>query len=105
MGQEIEESRFTPEDFVDYAKCLRRETELLEQWFRDDLFSARDRMGGFELEAWLVDADMQPAPRKPRHQARSRRAARPRMRCARSPCSCRAAGRGQRAAERCRDLH
>ena len=62
MGQEIEESRFTPEDFVEYAKCLRRETELLGQWFRDGLFSARDRMGGFELEAWLVDDAVRPAP-------------------------------------------
>ena len=63
MGQEIEESRFTPEDFVDYAKCLRRETELLEQWFRDDQFSPRDRMGGFELEAWLLDHNYYPLPR------------------------------------------
>jgi gamma-glutamyl:cysteine ligase YbdK (ATP-grasp superfamily) len=62
MGQEIRESRFAPEDFVEYAKCLRRETELLGQWFRDDLFSARDRMGGFELEAWLVDEQVRPAP-------------------------------------------
>ena len=62
MGQEIRESRFTSEDFVEYAKCLRRETELLGQWFRDDLFSARDRMGGFELEAWLVDEQVRPAP-------------------------------------------
>ena len=30
--------------------------------FRDDLFSARDRMGGFELEAWLVDEQVRPAP-------------------------------------------
>jgi gamma-glutamyl:cysteine ligase YbdK (ATP-grasp superfamily) len=62
MGQEIEESQFTPGDFVEYAKCLRRETELLGQWFRDGLFSARDRMGGFELEAWLVDDAVRPAP-------------------------------------------
>ena len=62
MGQEIEESRFTPEDFVEYAECLRQETGLLEEWFRNDLFSPRDRMGGFELEAWLVDDEVRPAP-------------------------------------------
>ena len=62
MGQEIEDSSFTPEDFVEYAECLRRETQLLGQWFRDGLFSARDRMGGFELEAWLVDEHVRPAP-------------------------------------------
>ncbi|MEN8107291.1 MAG: glutamate--cysteine ligase [Pseudomonadota bacterium] len=62
MGQEIEASRFTPEDFVEYAECLRKETELLGRWFRDEIFSARDRMGGFELEAWLVDDNARPAP-------------------------------------------
>ena len=62
MGQEIAESPFTPGDFVEYAKCLRRETELLGQWFRDGLFSSRDRIGGFELEAWLVDDAVRPAP-------------------------------------------
>ena len=62
MGQEIEDSSFSPGDFVEYAECLRRETQLLGQWFRDGLFSARDRMGGFELEAWLVDDHVRPAP-------------------------------------------
>jgi gamma-glutamyl:cysteine ligase YbdK (ATP-grasp superfamily) len=62
MGQEIEETHFTPQDFVDYAERLRAETALLGEWFRDDVFSPRDRMGGFELEAWLVDSNAQPAP-------------------------------------------
>jgi gamma-glutamyl:cysteine ligase YbdK (ATP-grasp superfamily) len=62
MGQEIEKSRFTKEDFVEYAQSLRAETELLGQWFREDVFSPRDRMGGFELEAWLIDSKARPAP-------------------------------------------
>ena len=62
MGQEIEETRFTPQDFVDYAERLREETALLGEWFREDVFSPRDRMGGFELEAWLVDSMARPAP-------------------------------------------
>ena len=62
MGQEIEAARFTPEDFVEYAERLRAETALLSEWFAADAFSPRDRMGGYELEAWLVDSQSRPAP-------------------------------------------
>jgi gamma-glutamyl:cysteine ligase YbdK (ATP-grasp superfamily) len=62
MGQEIEAARFTPDDFVEYAEHLRAETVLLGEWFSDDVFSPRDRMGGFELEAWLIDSESRPAP-------------------------------------------
>ena len=62
MGQEIEQTHFTQADFTNYADCLRRETGLLDAWFREAVFSKRDRTGGFELEAWLIDADAHPAP-------------------------------------------
>ena len=62
MGQEIAETHFTPQDFEDYAQRLREETELLAEWFQSSIFSPRARMGGFELEAWLVDDEAQPAP-------------------------------------------
>jgi hypothetical protein len=62
MGQEIEASRFTPDDFVEYAQRLRDETALLGEWFASDSFSPRGRMGGYELEAWLVDSQSHPAP-------------------------------------------
>jgi len=62
MGQEIEATRFTPDDFVEYAQRLRDETALLGEWFASDRFSPRDRMGGYELEAWLVDSRSRPAP-------------------------------------------
>jgi gamma-glutamyl:cysteine ligase YbdK (ATP-grasp superfamily) len=62
MGQEIEETQFTPQDFEEYARRLREETELLAEWFRSGVFSPRARMGGFELEAWLIDDAAQPAP-------------------------------------------
>ncbi|MDH3560477.1 MAG: glutamate--cysteine ligase [Gammaproteobacteria bacterium] len=61
MGQEIRESHFTPEDFGAYAEALRVETALLGEWFRQGIFSPRDRMGGFELEAWLIDSAARPA--------------------------------------------
>jgi len=62
MGQEIEAARFKHADFVAYGERLHKETELLGEWFRDQAFSARDRMGGFELEAWLIDDTAQAAP-------------------------------------------
>jgi len=62
MGQEIEATRFTPDDFVGYAQRLGAETALLGEWFASERFSPRDRMGGYELEAWLVDSQSRPAP-------------------------------------------
>ena len=62
MGQEIEAAQFSEEDFARFGERLAAETRLLEEWFREDIFSARDRMGGYELEAWLVDHDSCPAP-------------------------------------------
>lgn len=62
MGQEIEVIHFDSGDFAEFEQRLRAETALLAEWFRTGNFSARDRMGGFELEAWLVDAAGRPAP-------------------------------------------
>jgi hypothetical protein len=62
MGQEIGRTQFTDADFTEYAECLCRETELLGEWFQDAAFSTRDRTGGFELEAWLIDAAARPRP-------------------------------------------
>lgn len=62
MGQEIDTSRFTPADFETFGMRLRQETALLEGWFRDGVFASTPRMGGFELEAYLVAADLGPAP-------------------------------------------
>jgi gamma-glutamyl:cysteine ligase YbdK (ATP-grasp superfamily) len=62
MGQEIEAVRFSPDDFAVFSERLQAEMALLERWFRSGNFSPRDRMGGFELEAWLVDGQERPAP-------------------------------------------
>jgi len=62
MGQEITAFRFTPADFETFGTRLRRETELLESWFRDGVFASTHKVGGFELEAYLVAADLTPAP-------------------------------------------
>jgi len=62
MGQEIQETRFTQEDFAAFEERLRAEQALLEEWFAAGAFGHGPRQGGFELEAWLVGPDARPAP-------------------------------------------
>ncbi|EGV19680.1 glutamate--cysteine ligase family protein [Thiocapsa marina] len=62
MGQEIAEAHFTEQDFVEFADRLREETTLLEHWLDSDRFETSDPTAGFELEAWLVDPRLDPAP-------------------------------------------
>jgi gamma-glutamyl:cysteine ligase YbdK (ATP-grasp superfamily) len=62
MGQEIDSIQFKARDFNQYAKRLRQETELLLDFARSDKLSHRGPIAGFELEAWLVDENFQPAP-------------------------------------------
>jgi len=62
MGQEIATSRFTNQDFAEFERRLREETALFARMFRDSEFSEDHGVGGCEIEAWLVDADFNPAP-------------------------------------------
>ncbi len=62
MGQEIEASKFTQADFEAFEERLRAETDLLAHWFAEDVFASTPKVGGFELESWLVGPDMRPAP-------------------------------------------
>lgn len=62
MGEEIRNSQYTDEDFKQFRKKLGAETELLSRWFHDKQFSSAPPVAGFELESWLVDEQMHPAP-------------------------------------------
>lgn len=62
MGQEIEKITFADEDFVRFAAKLRAETDLLSMSLNQGRCSGKGPVCGFELEAWLVDANMDPAP-------------------------------------------
>jgi hypothetical protein len=62
VGQEIDGSLFTPEDFDAFTGRLRQETRLLGDWFRQGRFAGAAPVGGLEIEAWLVGRDMAPAP-------------------------------------------
>ncbi|MEM9170487.1 MAG: glutamate--cysteine ligase [Pseudomonadota bacterium] len=63
MGQEIATSTFTEADRVAFRKRLRDETATLKRWFQTDAFDRDDaRTVGLEIEGWLMDADVLPAP-------------------------------------------
>lgn len=62
MDQEIHTSRFTQANFKTFQTLLCQETELLKTWFQNGTFASTHEIGGFELETYLVAADMSPAP-------------------------------------------
>jgi len=62
MGREITGGEFQQTDFDRFAERLRAETETLRGHFAHERFSRRHGVGGYELEAWLVDGANQPAP-------------------------------------------
>ena len=62
MGQEISRSTFTAQDFQRFQTRLGQETALLTDWFQERRFAPTGGIGGFEIEAWLVDRQGQPAP-------------------------------------------
>ncbi len=61
MGEEIGSDHFRQKDFQRFLSSLSRETSLLGDWFDQGVFSDTGKVGGFELEAWLVDANGQPS--------------------------------------------
>ena len=61
MGDEIPHSVFTQQEQDEFQRRLQDETETLGRWFEEARFSQRVPVGGFELEAWLVDEGGHPA--------------------------------------------
>lgn len=62
MGQEINASQFSAQDFSRFLRRLKEETEQLGEHFQNRRLSMDSNIGGFELEAWLIDGHGQPAP-------------------------------------------
>lgn len=62
MGQEIDVAHFTDADFKTFYQRLESETRYLKQCFEDQRFASGPVTCGFELEAWLVDQQLHPAP-------------------------------------------
>jgi len=63
MGQEIDRTRFEPEDYIRFGACLAEETALLAEQEHSGQLSEDCCLIGFEVEAWLVDRHLLPAPR------------------------------------------
>lgn len=62
MGQEIDSSRFSQNDFDVFAAKLKKETEQLEKAFTEKQFSETGNIIGYEIEAWLVSQSGTPIP-------------------------------------------
>ncbi|HZA29417.1 MAG TPA: glutamate--cysteine ligase [Gammaproteobacteria bacterium] len=62
MGQEIPTSQFSQHDFARFSRRLREETALFGQYLQSGRFDCQGAVGGFELEAWLVDRRGAPSP-------------------------------------------
>ncbi|PTN12746.1 glutamate--cysteine ligase [Nitrosomonas aestuarii] len=62
MGNEIPSSYFKPEDLKLFNERLQQETKIIDKWFSQDRFASEQKMFGYELEAWLIDKNYQPAP-------------------------------------------
>jgi gamma-glutamyl:cysteine ligase YbdK (ATP-grasp superfamily) len=63
MGEEIQSSHFTAEDYARFKLQLQAETQKLAEWFAQARFVEGHPVSGFELEAWLLDEHYHPAPR------------------------------------------
>jgi len=62
MGQEITASHFSKHDLKVFLARLKKETAELEYWFSSNKFSEHEPVAGYEMEAWLVDQQGEPAP-------------------------------------------
>ncbi|MCW8888448.1 MAG: glutamate--cysteine ligase, partial [Gammaproteobacteria bacterium] len=62
MGQDIASCHFKQSDFEQFSQKLSHETTLLREWFDKRQLSSNENFVGFELEAWLIKANGQPAP-------------------------------------------
>jgi hypothetical protein len=62
MGQEIETCNFSKHDFSAFSRGLNQETQLIADYFHNKQFSNEGYIGGFEIEALLVNRTGTPEP-------------------------------------------
>lgn len=62
MGEEISTLNFSPSDYEGFADRMRDELAQLRSWQQQGAFVDGPMTTGLELEAWLLEADVQPAP-------------------------------------------
>ena len=61
MGEELKTSNFCDDDFAEFVRRLRAETDVVQAWEQDGQLSNGPATAGFELEAWLVDQASRPS--------------------------------------------
>lgn len=61
MGQEIQTVAYSDSDYRRFDRRLKAETDLLARLIQQRAVSEVPPVAGFEIEAWLLHADMQPA--------------------------------------------
>lgn len=61
MGQEIQATAYREIDYRRFQQRLNAETELLAKMVQQKAVSEAPPVAGFEIEAWLLHDDMQPA--------------------------------------------
>ncbi len=62
MGQEIDSDAFSPHDFSSFIQNLNNETALLSDFFDKNVFSNEGPVGGYEVEAILINNAGLPVP-------------------------------------------
>jgi len=62
MGQEIPVSQFDQTDFNQFQQKLKQETALLKKMIEQKACSTRAPVAGFEIEACILNKNMQPSP-------------------------------------------
>ncbi len=62
MGQEVGKTRFDPADFAAFSARLAQETRMLAEMLESGGFDDTAQVTGFELECWLLDHNLFPAP-------------------------------------------
>ena len=62
MGQEINRTKYDYNDFKRFYQRLQQETKHLKQYIENNACSTASPTAGFEIEAWLVNQEMQATP-------------------------------------------
>jgi hypothetical protein len=62
MGREIAGDSFSADDFARFRRRLARETRQARSAYVEGEFASHGLVGGFELEAWLIDEKLLPVP-------------------------------------------
>lgn len=70
VGTEVDGTSFSDEQAARYMANVAEEARTLESWQESGRLAETDYVGGFELEAWLLDHNYYPLPRNEEYLAR-----------------------------------